>query len=89
MRVRMFISGRVQGVWFRRATYERATKLALRGWVRNLPDGRVEILAEGTEGRLKQFEGWCGVGPVHAIVEKVESEYHEGGATLFPFGIKY
>jgi acylphosphatase len=87
-RARLLISGRVQGVWYRRATYEKATRLGLRGWVRNLPDGRVEILAEGAEGRMQQLELWCHDGPQLAEVTSVEVDWNPGGGTLFTFGVK-
>ncbi len=49
-RVHMIIKGRVQGVWFRESTRREAVSLGIKGWVRNLPDGTVEVLAEGGEG---------------------------------------
>ncbi len=67
-RVRMLISGRVQGVFFRYYTREEAQRIGVRGWVRNLPDGRVEVLAEGTEEQLRLLESACRKGPPHARV---------------------
>ncbi len=87
-RVRFVVSGRVQGVWYRQSTYEKAQRLGLRGWVRNLDDGRVEILAEGSEGRLQQLELWCHEGPPLAQVTQVEADWNPRGGTLGPFGIK-
>jgi acylphosphatase len=76
-RVHVAVSGRVQGVYFRANTRERAQALGLSGWVRNLPDGRVEIVAEGEEERLSQFLSWVRVGPPAARVEQVEVEWSE------------
>lgn len=67
----LFISGRVQGVSYRYSAMEIATDLGLTGWVKNLADGRVEILAEGTEDALDQFLLWTKQGPRFAKVERV------------------
>jgi len=58
-RVHAFLRGRVQGVWFRASTREEALRLGLAGWVRNLPDGRVEFVAEGDEAALDELLAWC------------------------------
>ncbi len=65
------VSGRVQGVFFRANTQAMARRLGLTGWVCNLPDGRVELVACGEEDRLKQLEAWLWQGPPHARVERV------------------
>jgi len=67
-----FISGRVQGVGFREFTQRSAKQLKLSGWVKNLPDGRVEILAEGDETALAEFEKAIRTGPRPAKVTNVE-----------------
>ena len=67
------ISGRVQGVGFRAFTRRKAKKLNLRGWVRNLKDGRVESLAVGEKQNLDQFELILRNGPTHARVDKLEA----------------
>ena len=66
------VSGRVQGVAFRYATRERARELELAGWVRNLPDGRVEAHVEGEERALEEFLTWIEQGPPSARVTAVE-----------------
>ena len=70
--VRFLVSGKVQGVFFRASTREQALKLGLRGYAKNLPDGRVEVLAEGDERALDALERWLCVGPPMAKVETVE-----------------
>jgi len=84
-RLQAWVSGRVQGVWFRASTREEALRLGLSGWVRNLPDGRVEWLAEGERAALEQLLAWSAQGPPHARVDSVESRWSaaEGGLGRF------
>jgi acylphosphatase len=72
-RVHVFISGRVQGVWFRRSTREMADLLGLVGWVRNTPDGRVEAVFEGPVAQVDEMLKWCHVGPRSARVSEVRT----------------
>jgi acylphosphatase len=65
------VSGQVQGVFYRASTESTARRLGLTGWVRNLPDGRVELVACGEETKLKELERWLWQGPAHAHVEEV------------------
>lgn len=80
----VFVSGRVQGVWFRQSTVEQAQAHGLTGWVRNLPDGRVEVMMYGESNAVLQVESWLSKGPALANVAEVESEeleyedFHEG-----------
>ncbi len=69
--MRYFISGHVQGVWFRASAQDEAKKLGLTGWARNLPDGRVEVLACGDEAQLAQFYQWLRRGPELSRVDEV------------------
>ena len=71
---RAWISGRVQGVAFRACTRAQAEALGLRGYARNLPDGRVEVLACGEEQALQALLRWLHVGPPAARVDSVRSE---------------
>jgi len=71
------VSGKVQGVFFRASAKERAEQLGINGIVRNLPDGRVHIEAEGSAENLDHFRSWCATGPPRAVVEKVESHTGE------------
>lgn len=68
----LWVAGRVQGVFYRANTAEVARRLGLVGWVKNLPDGRVEIVAEGKEEDLQEFLVWCRQGPPAAQVTEVE-----------------
>jgi acylphosphatase len=68
------IRGHVQGVFFRVQTKEKAQKLELTGWVKNTPEGSVEIFAEGESDALKTLEEWCKEGPRDARVDTVKRE---------------
>lgn len=70
---RYFVSGRVQGVFFRDSTQREATRLGLSGWVRNRVDGRVEVLASGDEADLIALEKWLKIGPQYAKVSDIET----------------
>lgn len=71
-RAHVFISGHVQGVFFRSMTADMANDQGLTGWVRNLSDGRVEIVAEGGKERCQRLIDWCYEGPTNARVDNVE-----------------
>lgn len=68
------VAGRVQGVFYRAATAERAAALGLAGWVKNLPDGRVEAVACGSLAALTDFAAWLWQGPPAARVTSVQVE---------------
>ena len=74
-RAHVYVSGEVQGVFFRDSTCEKAQQLCLSGWVKNLPDGRVEALFEGPSQKVREMVRWCEQGPPHAAVENVEVEF--------------
>jgi len=73
-RVRVVVSGRVQGVFYRAECAQRAQALGLRGFVRNLADGRVEAAFEGDAGAVARMIAWCGEGPPLAVVDEVTVE---------------
>ncbi len=77
IRAHLFISGRVQGVGYRFATVDTASQLGLSGWVRNLPDGRVEAVFEGVQEVVEDMIRWCHQGPPAAMVKDVIVEYEE------------
>jgi len=74
-RVCLIIHGKVQGVFFRASTQNKAKELGLSGFVRNRQDGTVEIVAEGNESRLLELLNWCRIGPDMAIVDSVQSDW--------------
>lgn len=74
MCIHCYVSGRVQGVWFRASTQEKAKELGLTGWAKNLPDGRVEVLASGERLLLLELYEWLKQGPELASVEEVTYE---------------
>ncbi|HUF59957.1 MAG TPA: acylphosphatase [Actinomycetota bacterium] len=71
-RVRVRLSGRVQGVFFRASCAERADDLGLGGWIRNVPGGGVEAVFEGTESAVAQMVSWCREGPPLARVDRID-----------------
>jgi acylphosphatase len=82
--VQVRITGRVQGVFFRARTHERASLLGVRGWVRNEPDGSVAGHFEGPDRAVAALVAWCRQGPPHAYVDDVEvTQVSESGATGF------
>ena len=81
---KIIFRGKVQGVGFGNAIWRKVMKLGIRGSVRNLDDGSVEILATATDKEFKVFENWCRVGPSHARVDRLEiSELDQKGFTDF------
>jgi acylphosphatase len=76
-RVHIVISGNVQGVFFRYNTKRLALSLGLKGFARNLPNGNVEVVAEGTEEAIKELIEFCKKGPTGADVEDIKVEYEE------------
>ena len=74
-RVHIKIQGRVQGVFFRASTLDKAKELGLKGWVRNNPDGSVEVVAEGFKEKIEKLIAWSHDGPRHAVVNDVEVEW--------------
>jgi acylphosphatase len=77
IRAHVVISGKVQGVGYRLATQTEATRLGVTGWVKNLPDGRVEAVFEGAEDPVEEAIGWCYQGSPSATVRNIEIEYEE------------
>lgn len=88
-RVHVYISGLVQGVFFRAATRRAAADLNLTGWVRNMEDGRVEAVLEGEDAAVDKMVAWCKIGTPAARVEKVVTteEHYTGG--FHDFSIKH
>ncbi|HEX9822836.1 MAG TPA: acylphosphatase [Actinomycetota bacterium] len=74
VRARVLVSGGVQGVFYRASAHQRAVELGLSGWVRNLPEGRVEAVLEGPEADVDAMIAWCREGTPLSRVERVEVE---------------
>ncbi|MEW6133584.1 MAG: acylphosphatase [Pseudomonadota bacterium] len=83
--LRLLISGRVQGVWFRESMRQEALKQGVSGWVRNLPDGRVEAVVCGEDGAVDRLLEWARRGPPMAQVTGVEAAEFTGENTFSSF----
>lgn len=88
-RVNIIVSGRVQGVWYRAYTRDKAIELGLKGWVRNNPDGTVEIEAEGEEDKLIELINWCWQGSPASKVTDVKFKEKEYIGEYKDFEIRY
>ena len=77
VRAHVFVSGKVQGVGYRYSTVEKASELGVSGWVRNLGNGSVEAVFEGTSEIVEEIIGWCYEGSSAAIVSKVDVEFEK------------
>ncbi|MEM2987740.1 MAG: acylphosphatase [Candidatus Bathyarchaeia archaeon] len=89
VRAHVFVSGRVQGVFFRHETRHEARLRGVKGWVRNLKDGRVEAVFEGEEEAVKELIDFCKCGPPGAKVTKVEVLWENYTGEFRDFEIKY
>jgi acylphosphatase len=87
-RVKILVTGRVQGVYFRLFTQNKAKHFSINGHARNLPDGRVEIVAEGDNITIEKFIKWCHKGPATARVDHVEIAELEADDELTTFEIR-
>ena len=74
-RIQLVVRGRVQGVFYRATAQREARILGLTGWVKNRPDGSVEMVVEGEEDSVKDFLAWAQAGPATARVDKVETKW--------------
>lgn len=83
----VFIKGRVQGVNFRNATKQEADQLGIVGWVKNLEDGRVEAMFEGTPEAIQRMIEWCKRGPPAAQVEEVRVASESAASVLIRFQV--
>ena len=89
VRAHVFISGRVQGVFFRYETKRMAIRLGVSGWVRNLPDGRVEAVFEGEKDDVEAMIRFCRRGPPAAVVRDVKILWEKPTGELQGFQIRY
>lgn len=88
-RIHIYVSGLVQGVYFRHNTKIKAEEFGLKGWVRNLSDGRVEIVCEGISDSIDKMTAWCRRGPRGAYVEHLEIYQGEFINEFNEFRIEY
>ncbi len=86
--VHCLVRGRVQGVFFRASTQREARRLGVTGWVKNLSDGSVEIVAEGEDDRVKEFLQWAQRGPSAARVDRVETRWRSYTGEFTDFRIE-
>ncbi len=89
VRVRLIIKGRVQGVWFRDSTRRQAVMFGVTGWVRNRPEGTVEVLAEGPERAVQKLVAWCRRGPSGARVDRLREERESWQGEFESFDITF
>ncbi len=87
-RARVRISGRVQGVFFRDSTRQKAEELGLSGYVKNAPNGDVEALFEGPPEGVEEMLRWCEQGPPDASVENVDVDREPAGGDLTGFEVR-
>ena len=88
-RIRIFVTGKVQGVFFRQALKVMAKKNDVFGWVKNLNDGRVEAVLEGDEEKVSRLVEWAHGGPANARVEDVEIRNEKFSAEFSKFDVLY
>jgi acylphosphatase len=88
-RIHIFVTGRVQGVFFRQSARVMAIKNNVNGWVRNLGDGRVEIVAEGQESNIDALADWCKTGPANSRVDEFELSEENSTDEFANFEVRY
>ena len=88
-RIHIFVTGRVQGVFFRQSTKVMAIKNNAKGWVRNLDDGRVEIVAQGETQDIDNLAHWCKTGPANSRVDEFELSEENVTDEFETFEVRY
>lgn len=89
VRAHIFVSGKVQGVFFREKTRKKAGDLGVLGWVKNLRDGRVEAVFEGGKDEVEKMVDWARKGPIWAKVDSLDVIWEDCTGQLASFEIKY
>lgn len=89
LRIHAIVSGIVQGVFFRSETRRIAKNLGVKGWVRNLPDGRVEVVAEGDKDKIDNLIEFLKRGPSSARVDNIDVEVEEYKGEFIDFSVRY
>ena len=87
--VHVLISGRVQGVWYRASTKQKAEYLGITGWVKNTKDGSVEAIFEGEEEKIDEMIKWCYKGPPLAKVNNIDIKNNQQIIGFEEFSIKH
>ena len=88
-RIHIFVTGRVQGVFFRQSTKVMAIQNNVKGWVRNLDDGRVEIVAQGETQDIDNLAHWCKTGPANSRVDEFELSEENISDEFENFEVRY
>jgi len=88
-RVKAIVTGKVQGVWYRASTFDKAVALDLKGYVKNLPDGDVEFVAEGEDEQLDQLIAWAWQGPPMAEVQNIRIDTPDTDEEFSEFTVRY
>lgn len=88
VRAHCFVEGLVQGVFFRDSTRRRARQLGVTGWVRNLRDGRVEVVAEGERASVESLVAWLRDGPEYARVEQATATWESASGEFTDFAVR-
>ena len=88
-RIHIFVTVRVQVVFFRQSTRVMAIKNNVNGWVRNLDDGRVEIVAEGETQNIDNIKNWCKTGPANSRVDEFELLDENSTGEFENFEVRY
>lgn len=88
-RAHIFVSGRVQGVFFRQNALKKAKSLGISGWIKNTKDGRVEAIIEGEEEKINTMIEWLKVGPALARVKNIEIIWEKAKEEFQDFEIQY
>jgi len=89
IRAHVIVTGKVQGVFYRAETAAKARRLNITGWVRNLPDGRVEAVFEGEEANVQRIIDFCRSGPANAYVIDVDVRRQEWKGEFGKFIVRY
>ena len=87
VKIHLIIEGRVQGVCFRDSTRRQALALGVSGWVKNRLDGTVEVIAEGSDKKVKKLISWCRRGPSYARVRRIHEKSEEWVGEFSSFDI--
>ncbi len=89
IRAHIFVSGRVQGVFYRESCRKKSLSLGVSGWVKNLKDGRVEAVFEGEKGNVEKMVNWCRKGPIWAKVDSFDIIWEDYKSEFSEFETRY